>query len=145
MRRVVVPVDFSPLSKYAFRFAVDLVGACDAEIHILHVVPEYEIDSAFHIQLPDRAELEQHADQWAQRAFDNYLRGEDLKGLVPVLSVRYGKPERVICGYATEVEADMIIIASHGRSGFQRAVFGSVAEKVLRISELPVTVVKGKH
>ncbi len=145
MQRVVVPVDFSPLSKHALRLAVELVRSCGVEVHLLHVVPEYEIDSAFHIQLPDRTEIESQADKWAQKAFDNYLRGEDLSGSTPVQCVRYGKPERVICEYAAEVEADLILIASHGRSGFQKAVFGSVAEKVLRTSELPVMVVKGKH
>ncbi len=142
-RRIVVPVDFSPFSKRALRAAVRLGKGCGAEIHLVHVVPEYELPSAFHVRLPDREELEQKVRQWAQRAFDDYLREEDLAGLPVVREVRYGKPARVICDYATEVGADMILLASHGRSGFERAVFGSVAEKVLRMADQPVMVVKG--
>jgi len=59
--------------------------------------------------------------------------------------VRYGNPAREICRYAAEQDADLVVIASHGRSGFQRVVLGSVAERVLRLSEVSVLVVKEKH
>ncbi|GAB4265194.1 MAG: universal stress protein [Deferrisomatales bacterium] len=145
LERIVVPVDFSPLSKRALRAACRLARLCRAPvaIHLLHVIPEYEVDRAFNIRLPDHKEIEQHAERWAGKAFDHYLRGEDLEGLEVVRCVRYGKPARVICAYAEEVGADLIVIASHGRSGFERAVFGSVAEKVLRTGDPPVMVVKG--
>ncbi len=141
--RIVVPVDFSPFSKRALRAALRLGRICGAEVHLVHVVPDYDLPSAFHIHLPDREELEARVSRWAGRAFDDYLRSEDTEGVRLVRVVRYGKPARNICDYATEVGADLILIASHGRSGFQRAVFGSVAEKVLRLAEQPVMIVKG--
>lgn len=142
--RVLVPVDFSPLSKHAFRAAVAMSRRAPLEAHLLHVIPEYEVHSAFHIALPERGEIEKKAQHWAAKAFETYLRGEDLGNLELVKAVRYGNPARVICEYAEEVGAAVILIASHGRSGFERAVFGSVAEKVLRMCRKPVMVVKGE-
>lgn len=142
--RVVVPVDFSPMSKHALRAAVSMSRRAPLEVHLLHVIPEYEVHTAFHITLPERGEIESKAERWAARAFETYLRGEELGDLALVKAVRYGNPARVICEYAEEVWASVILIASHGRSGFERAVFGSVAEKVLRMCRQPVMVIKGK-
>lgn len=141
--RVLVPVDFSPMSKHALRAALVMARKSPVEIHLLHVIPEYEVHSAFHISLPERGEIESQAGRWAERAFETYLRGENLGDAVLVKAVRYGNPARVVCQYADEVGAAVILIASHGRSGFERAVFGSVAEKVLRTCRQPVMVVKG--
>ncbi|MDW7708834.1 MAG: universal stress protein [Deferrisomatales bacterium] len=142
--RILVPVDFSPMSKRALRAALSMAKRSPVEIHLLHVIPEYEVSSAFHIALPERAEIETQAGRWSEKAFETYLRGEDLGGTAPVQVVRYGNPARVICDYADEIGAEVILIASHGRSGFERAVFGSVAEKVLRTCRQPVMVVKGE-
>lgn len=144
VKRLVVPVDFSPLSKRALRAALEWARLVPAEVHVLHVIPEYDVESAFNIPLPEHEEVEALADRWADRAFGRYLAGERTEGLRLVREVRFGKPARTICDYATEIGADLIVIASHGRSGFERAVFGSVAEKVLRLSVQPVLVVKGR-
>jgi len=50
--RVVVPVDFSPMSKRALRAALTMSRRAPLELHLLHVIPEYEVHSAFHIALP---------------------------------------------------------------------------------------------
>jgi nucleotide-binding universal stress UspA family protein len=142
--RILVPVDFSPMSKRALTAAAAMARRSPVEIHLLHVIPEYEVHSAFHITLPERGEIESKAGRWADKAFENYLRGEDLGGVAPVEVVRYGNPAQVICEYADEIGAAVILIASHGRSGFERAVFGSVAEKVLRTCRQPVMVIKGE-
>ncbi len=142
--RLLVPVDFSPFSKHALRMGLRLARLCAAQVHLLHVVPEYEMASAFRIALPDREELEARAARWADRAFDDYLRGEDLEGVDLVRAVRYGKPAAEIGRYAREQAVDLVVIASHGRSGFERAVFGSVAAKVLHTVDRPVLVVKGE-
>lgn len=142
--RVLVPTDFSPLSKRALRAALTMNRRCPLAVHLLHVIPEFEVDGAFRIRVPDREEVEQQGATWAGKAFQAYLRGEQLEGVDLATAVRHGKPAEVICAHAVEVGADLVLIASHGRSGFQRAVFGSVAEKVLRLCPLPVMVVKGE-
>jgi len=143
--KVLVAVDFSPMSKHALRAALVMARRSPLEVHLLHVIPEYEVHSAFHISLPERGEVESKANKWAEKAFETYLRGEDLGGTALVKAVRYGNPARMVCGYADEIGAMVILIASHGRSGFERAMFGSVAEKVLRTCRQPVMVVKGEH
>jgi nucleotide-binding universal stress UspA family protein len=142
LETIVVPVDFSPLSKRAFRTARLVGSPAGAEIHLIHVIPEYEEGHVFHIRLPTRAEMESLARESIEKEFEKFLHGEALEGLNLVQAVRYGKPARVICEYATEVGADLILIASHGRSGFERAVFGSVTERVLRTSKQTVMIVK---
>ncbi len=144
LENIVVPTDFSPPSKHALRSALFLARPFAARIHLLHVVPEYEIDSAFHVHLPGRHEIEAKVTHWIDKAFADYLRGEAVEGVSLLHSVRYGTPAKEIDGYASAVGADLILIASHGRSGFERAVFGSVAEKVLRGSPLPVLIVRAR-
>ena len=141
--RIIVPVDFSSFSKHALRAALMLAGITGASIHLVHVVPEYEHVGAFNTSLPSTEAMQGELDEWSQRKFDDYLRGEELGELEVHRVLRIGKPVEMILAYAGEVGADLIVIASHGRSGFERAVFGSVAEKVLRLSTAPVMIVKG--
>lgn len=142
LERIVVPVDFSPFSKNALRAALVLARATDASLTLLHVIAEYEAHAAFNIPLPGE-ELEPQARAWAERAYDDYLRGEETKGVDIDRQVRFGIAAKSICDFAEETGADMIVIASHGRSGFERAMFGSVAEKVVRSCPRPVLIIKG--
>jgi len=141
---VVVPLDFSPYSKHGLRAAMTLARLTGAKVHLIHVIPEGGGgQSAFHIPLPAVSELEKTAHEWAEKAYRDYLQGEATEGLEIHRELRFGRPDQGVTAYADEVGADLIVLASHGRSGFERAVFGSVAEKVLRLARQPVLMVKG--
>lgn len=60
------------------------------------------------------------------------------------LHLREGKPHQEILKAAGDLKADMIVIGSHGRSGLERSIFGSVAEKVMKLADIPVLLIKLK-
>jgi nucleotide-binding universal stress UspA family protein len=84
----------------------------------------------------DDAERIRHASQ----AMSEELSDPSLKGVVS--EVRLGDPGQVIADRAVELGADLIVIPSHGRTGFTRFLLGSVAERVVRLSHCPVLVTK---
>jgi nucleotide-binding universal stress UspA family protein len=72
--------------------------------------------------------------------------GESVKGLVPVTSlVRMGDPSREIIAAAKELEIDLIILATHGRTGLSHFLLGSTAEKVVRRAGCPVLIVRDEE
>lgn len=70
---------------------------------------------------------------------------KQFEGLAVESAVRVGKPHQVIVGYADNNDIDLIVMGTHGRSGIDRYLLGSVTEKVLRTSDVPVVTVRRNH
>jgi nucleotide-binding universal stress UspA family protein len=81
----------------------------------------------------------------AQKSLDEIRREKIPNEIQARTFVIYGKPAHEIVNLAAEENADVIVIATHGESGWQRFVFGSVAEKVVRFSECPVLTVRAQE
>ena len=81
-----------------------------------------------------RTELQDYLSQVAARL--------EVGGLKVVISIRFGQPADEILTYAQELGCDMIVMSTHGRSGVGRWVYGSVADKVLRGSKIPVLLIR---
>lgn len=125
-KRIVAPVDISELSMDTVKEAVRLADK-PASVDVIHVLPgETPPD-------PRRA-----AD--VRSALTTKLT-EDGLGEVRV-TTKFGSPGETIADFAQENDAGLIVISSHGRTGIQRFVLGSVAEKVVRLATCPVLVMK---
>ncbi len=139
VRRVLVPIDFSDASEVALQHAKEIALTYGAEIDLLHVVeepfhpPVYEVKpSGFHTQeVIDRVE-KQLGD----------MAREDIGYEHVMVQATAGYPPHEILDYIDENEVDLTVVATHGRTGLDRIVLGSVAERVLRQSPKPVFVVK---
>jgi nucleotide-binding universal stress UspA family protein len=142
IRRIVCPVDFSEPSEHALAWAADLARDFGAELHLLHVyqLPIYA--------LPDGALM-------AGPEFTTRVTGELQKAMAERV-VRYGLPEdrthlvegvpwREIARMADELGASMIVMGTHGRTGLKHLLMGSVAERVVRTSNVPVVTVPNKE
>jgi nucleotide-binding universal stress UspA family protein len=140
-KRAVVPLDGSDLSAAILPFITQIAGPLDMEVVLLRVVepePPLVFESSRHIKVEDvEARL---ADA------RTYLRPivEDLagQGIRALLQVRRGDPVTEIVACARDTEADLIAMTTHGRSGLDRLLFGSVAEAVLRQAEVPVFLMR---
>ena len=135
IRTILVPTDFSDFSEYAWHVACALANDHGARLALAHVKPMPVVGYAG-MGLPPEP-----VDEAALR--------ESLNEVEPIhsnLSVdRYvlsGEPAEAIVEFANEVEADMIVMGSHGRTGFGRLLLGSVAELVSRRANCPVLIVK---
>ncbi len=135
IRTILVPTDFSDFSEYAWHVACALANDHGARLALAHVKAVPVVGYAG-IGVPPEP-----VDEGALRANLN-----EVQPVHPNLTVdRYvlsGEPADAIVEFANEVAADMIVMGSHGRTGFGRLLMGSVAELVARRSNCPVLIVK---
>lgn len=138
IRTILCAVDFSPPSEAAFAYARELAAKLDAQIHLLHVyqLPIYA--------LPDGAVM-MTADYTAKLANELQKELHKLAAEERVVPVRTqlveGLPYREIGRIAKELPADLIVVGTHGRTGVKHLLLGSVAERVVRTSPVPVITV----
>lgn len=140
-RRVVVPLDGSPVAEAILPFMLEIAGPLDMEVMLLRVllpIPPQVIEGSRHVIVEDpearRVDAEEYLAPLAAQ-----LRG---KGIRAHTRVRRGDAAAEIAAAAQEVGADLIAMTTHGRSGLNRLMFGSVAEAVLRHVHLPVLLMR---
>jgi nucleotide-binding universal stress UspA family protein len=137
--KVLVPVDFSEHSERALAYAVDLAKSFRAAVHLVHVYPIMAY--AAPPLIPGPIVVGQFRDE-SQRVFDELMTrakreySPDLTG-----TLCEGVPHVEILRCASDVHADMIVMGTHGRTGFEHLLLGSVAERVVRGSTVPVLTV----
>jgi nucleotide-binding universal stress UspA family protein len=143
VKTVVVPIDFSPESKKALRYASSLAAGCGAALRLVHVVEpgSFVNDLANVAVIRDDKEVAQDAAVRLQ-----CLAQDEVEELIPVQAeVRIGKPYHEIVSIAKTLGADLIVIATHGYTGLKHALLGSTAERVVRHAPCPVLVVRDKE
>jgi nucleotide-binding universal stress UspA family protein len=129
---VLYPTDLSDASLPAFRYSVALARWYGAQLTVLHVVPNFDPAD------PDVQDLPAE-DVRAQMA--RLLPADLTEGVAVTFAVREGGTATSIVEQAVETRADLIVIGTHGRSGFNRLLMGSIAEKVLRHAPCPVLTI----
>ena len=146
---IILPTDFSDCAAVAIRYACQLAERFQAELHLLHVVEDVSSrlpDFVMGLSIP--AFRENFSDRRDQLEADAIAR---LGQLLPegvfagprlVAATRFGTSFVEIIRYAREHRADLIVMATHGRTGLSHALIGSVAENVLRKSACPVLSVR---
>jgi nucleotide-binding universal stress UspA family protein len=142
-RHILAPVDFSELSAHALRYAARLAKCSNARVTALYAdlfqPPPYFTEGNLN-QLVDQLRT---AERQAEAHLRRFVAEEvpDLEG-VEVL-VREGLPADAIRRAASDEHADLIVMGTHGRSGFNRLMLGSITERVLREAAIPVLTVRG--
>lgn len=140
-RRILVPTDGSQCAERALEHAIALAEKFDSEIHVLNIV-DVRMNSTgdyYSSMIGKMREIgEENTDKLLEKINEKGIEGE--KEVVP------GIPHTEINGYANEAEIDLIVMGTHGRTGLNRLLIGSTAEKVVRTSEVPVmTVSAGRN
>jgi nucleotide-binding universal stress UspA family protein len=140
-KRVVVPLDGSPLAESIIPFLLEIAGPLDVEVVLMRVlqpIPPEVIEGSRYVVVEDvekrAAEAREYLAPIARRLKD--------AGVRVTVDVRRGDPVTEILGGAREAGADLIAMTTHGRSGLGRLLFGSVAEAVLRQTEVPVFLMR---
>lgn len=131
--RILVPTDFSDPADHALRYARELAGRDGAEILPVHVIEELTVPLVYDV---DVAPLDTED---VRRRARSAMQEEAETKRVRVVS---GHPGRRIVEVADEEDVDLIVIATHGRSGLSRVVLGSVAETVIRQAHCPVLTLR---
>ena len=139
LKKILVPVDFSDCSKKALQYAIPFVRQFAAELILVHVAQRY---------LPS-GELASLSTEFMQRELcDTGEKGlatlqQSLAEDVPCKTVlRVGQAHTEIIAVAAELEVDLIILSTHGRSGLAHVFLGSTTERIVRHARCPVLVVR---
>jgi nucleotide-binding universal stress UspA family protein len=130
---ILVPTDGSPGAEAAAAHAIDLALATDATLHVVHVVDAgvVPVDGSSTVL----AELQRAG----QRALDAIIDRAEAAGVSSIqASVLSGTPYRSITDYAEDEGVDLVVMGTHGRTGFDRYLLGSVSERVVRLTDRPV-------
>jgi len=145
-KRILVPTDFSNYADNALRQAVDIAKQYHAKIFLLHVIGDHIRQCIEDYCLSDAVVKEIEQDSM-MASIDNLKkeinRLSDDSSDVEIFSyVKRGVPSEEVLREQEEKDIDLIVMASHGRTGISRILIGSVAEKVMRGAKCPVMLVR---
>ncbi len=144
LQHVLVPIDFSSSSEKALHYAAVLANHSMTNIVLLHVVEIYPIDYVFGLKTDQEQSdrLVAEAKLELTRLSRRYLwdRVQAVRTLVNL-----GKPYKEIVKVARETGVDLVIMGTHGHTGFRHLQLGSTAERVVRHSPCPVLVVRDQE
>ena len=163
-RHLLVPTDFSEPANYALQYAVEEAVLHRARVTLLHVQPTDAGTDVYYVSGAPVSGLGAGVDVLAGGRLGTTPVSEPtvvrrdsseaaltrLRDLVPEacrgtweVAIAVGRPADTIVRFARERQADLIVMATHGRTGLEHVVMGSVAEKVVRLAPCPVLTVKG--
>lgn len=147
--KIMVPLDGSDLAECVMPHVEAIIsGFKSKEVVFARVVDPIRLPASvpahgkFGFTEKDRHQLETGRKKAANAYLEKMVDSLDISGTVFNFIVLEGNPANMLTDYATENEVDLIVIASHGRSGVSRWVMGSVAERIMRTSCVPVMMVR---
>jgi len=139
--RILVATDFSESSRQALEYALSIAERFGSELALVHSweTPDYSYAAGLYLPVDVVAPIERAAAARLEEA------ATELKARFSSASsvLRAGVPWEEILETASQWPADLIVMGTHGRRGLKRALLGSVAEKVVRMSRIPVLTVHG--
>jgi nucleotide-binding universal stress UspA family protein len=139
VRSILVPMDFSEHSRAALRYARELAATYEARLEVVHVIEEEVMPVVYGLDAvaPPTEQVHKQAAQALRTLITEEIGTEQVATTVTI-----GHPAAEVLTYATAHEVDLIVIATHGRTGLKHFLMGSVAEKVVRMAPCPVFTVK---
>jgi nucleotide-binding universal stress UspA family protein len=141
-RVIVVPTDFSDHSLRALSYALGLAGKYDADVKILFVnEPGLQVSDMAWVGVDERSLKDEHVKE-ARANLDMIIREQIPPDMAVEAIIRSGDAVDEIIAYADEVSADLIVMATHGRTGLSHMLMGSTAEQVIRRASCPVLTLK---
>ena len=141
IKKILVPVDFSSYSDQVLDYAATMAQGFKARVILMHVVQpfQYSVTDTLNVIDHDRA-----LKAIATSLLDNSCKMLRERGLSVDIHLTSGSPHREIVKKSHQEKVNMIIMGTHGRTGLEHILFGSVAEKVLRLAACPVLTVRSK-
>lgn len=145
MKKILVPTDFSPLASYALDAALQLAQKTNAEVILLHVVEVPGASFSITGQAQDPSEFDLYTMKLISKTkadLADILNKHVGKKVKLTSSLHVGNAYHEIASVITDQQVDLVIMGSKGAEGWEEALVGSNAEKVVRRSECPVLVIK---
>ncbi len=145
LKSIVVGTDFSVCAARALAHAVSLASLSGAKLHLVHVLlePVQALDVAAALPYPD-VEVRKEWEEAARVKLEREVKAAVKRGVETTAEIRWGRPSDTIVATAARQKASLIVVGTHGRSAFEKLLLGSTAERILRLSPVPVLTVREK-
>lgn len=140
MKKIIIPIDFSEHSEYALKTAAKMAKQYNAELLALHMLEMSDIMLSASNGLQNQKTA--YFLQLAQQRFEDFLKKDYLKNVKVTPIIKHFKVFSEVNDVAFKHDADLIVMGSHGTSGFKEFFIGSNTERVVRNANIPVLVVK---
>ena len=141
IKSILVPTDFSDFSLAAMEYAKSFSIIFNTRIYMIHVVSGFPVLATSYMDADSETMLKDLEDA-ASKELNEFMNAKLPKDHNVVLVVRRGEVYSEIIKFAQEEKIDLIVLSTHGRTGLSHLLMGSVAEKVVRHSPIPVLIVK---
>jgi nucleotide-binding universal stress UspA family protein len=144
LKKILCPTDFSDPSFEALDAASELAEHFSCELIVVHVVPPVPVMATGHMS-PATFNVHQYQEEMersSKKELEDTIAKRVPKGISARGMVLVGNSGDQIVDTAEDENADLIVIATHGQTGLKRVVFGSVAEKVVRLATRPVLSIR---
>jgi nucleotide-binding universal stress UspA family protein len=145
IRHILAPTDFSRHSEAAVAYACGLAEAFGATVHLLHVLSEVlpvGPDPMLAPVLPP--EYYRETEESTREALGKFVRAEWGKPASVEVAAAWGSAVEAVVDYATTHPIDLVVIATHGRTGLSHVLLGSVAERIVREAPCPVLTIRDR-
>lgn len=150
MKTILAPFDFSERSEYAFNLAKEFARAFEARLILFFVIPQEQamfakeimVENEFSIPGYSEEELLKRKKERAMKQFEAIIPKHEVQDIEVSAEVDVGNPVEKILEAIEKFNVDLVVMGTHGRTGINLALIGSVAEKIVRHSPVPVTTVK---
>ena len=141
VKKILAPIDFSEFSMDSLRSAAELAKDTGAELHIVHVIaPHFSLMEKSREQVRETLMLDESEQELARIKKTDFGNSDKVFTCAVV-----GAPVVKLVAYAEEQKIDLIVLATHGRTGPQQIMIGSVAEKLARLAPCSVLVFRRRN
>lgn len=138
LQNILFTTDFSPCADAALPYARALAERYNSTVHVLHVVGLEPVTGEFSVHFGDLLEKEIDA---ARCKLNELTRSDKFRGLLYTQTIQRGAVWEVVSRVVRNLQIDLIVLATHGRSGLKQLVLGSVAEQIFRSVSCPVLTI----
>ena len=145
MQKILVPTDFSPLASFATQTALQIAAKTGAEVILLHVVEMPGASFSVTGQSVNNAEFDVYTLKLITKTKEDLAKlaaQNSQNGVSVTTSLEVGNAYQAIAKLITDQQVDLVVMGSHGAEGWEEALVGSNAEKVVRRAQCPVLVIK---
>ena len=140
IKKILVPTDLSEFSPVAMDYARPLAAQYQAQIYMIHVITdEPPIACSININLENHTRTTSNS---SNPEIEQFFTEQIKQDKNVVCIIRRGEASKEILNFAEEEQIDLIVLSTHGRTGLSYVIMGSVAEKVVRHSTVPVLIIK---
>ncbi|MGD8294304.1 MAG: universal stress protein [Desulfobacterales bacterium] len=140
-KRVLFPVDFSESSTKIVPYVQAMAEQLESEIHILFAARVFEYFTSIYVPHPSINKFEKEIIEGAEKRLYEFMDEHFSKFPNTKATVVAGDASEQIINYIEDHSIDLVIMGTHGRKGMDKIIFGSVAERVVKTSPVPVMVV----